>query len=324
MTTAVSTLNSSLLARIQAKRKEIKSKTNRVDIIRPAAGKHKYRILPNKVEGDFWADFGRHYVKDEAGKMAAVYVCVEHTFGKPCAVCQEIAKAGKYATDDAQLKVLEESRCKRADTLINVLVRNDPSKANTPQVMALAPSVMEQFLGLYEAYAEEGIDMLSLKDGIDITIERDGTGLNTKYTVQAAVKSSPVDAAVMEQTIDLQEFVQQESEADMRKALNAVNAVVGILDMPVTAAVAAPAAVSAAIAAPRTSSKPAVTATATATATATDDLSDDDLDSLIEDGEFTEMKATGTDGAAPFTPSAPSAASSDMDIDALLGELDNI
>lgn len=317
-TTAVSTgLNKSLLERINAKKKEIKAKTNRVDVIRPAAGKHKYRILPNKdASADFWADFGRHYVKDEAGKMAAVYVCVEHTFGKPCAICQEIAKAGKYASDDAQLKALEESRCKRADNLVNVLVLGDATKATTPQVMALAPSVMEQFLGLYEEYAKEGIDMTSLKEGIDVTIERDGAGLNTKYTLQAAVRSSPVPATVMDTMVDLQEFVQQESEADLRKALNAVNAVVGILDAPSTAV---------GIAAPVKTAAIASKATTTVTSTATD-VSDDELSELIEDAVFTEVKATGTDDAAPFVADTPvaAAASSDMDIDALLSELDSL
>lgn len=313
MTTAVSTLNKSLMERIAAKRKEIKAKTNRVDIIKPAAGKHKYRILPAKEDGgNFWADFGRHYVKDVEGKMAAVYVCVEQTFGKPCAVCQEIIRAGKSVSDDSEMKALEESRCKRADVLLNVLHLSDAEKASTPQVMNVSPTTFDKILGVFEEYQTEGIDITSLNDGIDIIIERTGTGLNTKYEVMAAVKSKPVAASVMDSAIDLQEYIQQESEADLRKALNAVNAIVGIIDAPISAAISAPTASprSAAIAAPRA---------------AVSDVTEAELDSLIEDAEYEEVKATGTADAAPTkaAPAAP-AASSDLDIDALLGELDNI
>lgn len=311
MTTAVSTLNKSLLEKIAAKRKEIKAKTNRTDIIKPAPGKHKYRILPAK-EGDmFWADFGRHYVKNTEGKMAAVYVCVEQTFGKPCAICQEIARAGKQASDDNELKMLEESRCKRADVLLNVLHLSSAEKAGTPQVMGISPTTFDKILAVFEEYQTEGIDITSLSDGIDIVIERTGAGLNTEYTVMAAVKSKPVPVTVMDNITNLQEFVQQESEADLRKAVNAVNAIVGIIDTPINAAISAPV------------SRPAISAPASVA----DDVSDDELNSLIEDAEYEEVKATGTSDAAPFDtapakPSAPAASHSDVDIDALLGELD--
>ena len=318
MTTAVSTLNKSLLEKIAAKRKEIKAKTNRTDIIKPASGKHKYRILPAKSGDDmFWADFGRHYVKNLDGKMAAVYVCVEQTFGKPCAICQEIARAGKHASDDAELKALEESRCKRADVLVNVLHLSNAEKANTPQVMSISPTTFDKILAVFEEYQTEGVDITSLTDGIDIVIERTGAGLNTEYGVMAAVKSKPVPATVMDSVVDLQEFVQQESESDLRKAINAVNSIVGIIDAPSSAAIAAPAS-RAAIAAP---------SAASASVVKDDDLTDDDLDSLIEDADFEEVKATSTSDAVPFDTtetkaSAPVASSSDVDIDALLGELD--
>ena len=314
MTTAVSTLNSSLLAKINAKRKEIQARTNRVDVIRPQAGKAKYRILPpqaGKPEGTpWWADFGRHYIKDADGKMGAVYVCVEQSFGKPCAVCQEIARAGKQATDDVELKVLEEARCKRADILVNVLVRSDTEKATTPQVLSLSPTTFDKVLGLINEYG----DITDLKEGIDLIIERTGSGLSTRYEVMPAAKSQPVAPSILEQAIDLEEFVQQESEGELRKAINAVNAIVGILDYEPSAALAAPKA-KAALAAPK------------AKATV---MEDDELSALIEDGEFEtmDMKKTGTDDV-PFdtgtkSPAATAKADTDMDIDALLSELDDI
>lgn len=316
MTTAVSTLNASLLAKINAKRKEIQARTNRVDVIRPQAGKAKYRILPahpGKPEGTpWWADFGRHYIKDVDGKMSSVYVCVEQTFGKPCAVCQEIARASKHATDDAELKALEDARCKSAQILVNVLARSDAEKATTPQVLALSPTTFEKVLGLISEYG----DITDLNDGVDIIIERTGSGMSTRYGVMPAAKSQPVPASVMEQAIDLEEYVAQESEADLRKAINAVNAIVGILDY------ATESAPKAALTAP----KAALAAAAT--------IDDAELGELIDEDEFATLpaKKTGTDDAPFVTVDAVSttekaaapAAGGDMDIDALLSELDDM
>ncbi len=309
MTTAVSTLNASLLAKINAKRKEIQARTNRVDVIRPQAGKAKYRILPahpGKPEGTpWWADFGRHYIKDVDGKMSSVYVCVEQTFGKPCAVCQEIARASKHASDDAELKALEEARCKSAQILVNVLARSDAEKATVPQVLALSPTTFEKVLGMISEYG----DITDLNDGVDIIIERTGSGMSTRYGVMPAAKSQPVPASVMEQAIDLEEYVAQESEADLRKAINSINAIVGIVDYVTEAA-----------------PKAAIAAAAT--------IDDAELGELIEEDEFATLpaKKTGTDDAPFVTVDAVSttekaaapAAGGDMDIDALLSELDDM
>lgn len=316
MTTALAALNPALAARIASKRKEIKAKTSRVDIIRPAAGKHKYRILPNHpgtpADVVFWVDFGRHYIKDTAGNMKAVYVCTEQTFGKPCAVCQEIARAGSHVTDDLELKALDESSCKRADLLVNALHLTSSDKAGVPQVLALSPTTFDKVLALMAEYG----DITDLNNGIDIIIEREGTGKNTKYTVMPAARSNPVPSTVFDTMVNLHEFVEQESETELRKAIGAVNAIVGILD-----ADALPVGTTA-----RHAISSTATATASAAAAAASAAMDDELGALIEDAEFEPMSEarTGTDDV-PFdvTPAATAApsATDTTDIDALLAEL---
>lgn len=329
MGTAVSTgLSASLKERIAAKRKDIKAKSGlRADVIRVPPGKNKFRILPAHpslgADAEFWADFGQHYIKDLEGKTKAVYVCTDKTFGRPCGVCHALEVAGRGVTDDQELTAVNESQCKRAEILVNVLHLNSSDKANVPQVLQLTPSTFEKILGLMDEYD----DITSLTDGTDLIITREGTGLNTEYTVQPARTSAKVDAMVMDSVVNLREFVQQESEEGARKAIAQINAIVGVVDdyAPAPRVAAAPAAA-------RIASKAAVIddmevaepkAAGKAPAPAATAISDDELDQLMEFEEV--LEATGTDGAAvsKSVPAASDAPSVD-DLDALLGELDSM
>lgn len=323
MSTTVSTVGTSLRDRIAAKRKDIKQKSGmRADVIKVQPGKHKYRILPTHpdlggVDADFWVDFGQHFVKDEAGKTKAVYVCVDKTFGRPCPVCAALDAAMRGATDDNQVKQIEESQCKRAEILVNVLHLNG-DKPTIPQILQLTPTTFDKMLG----YTEEYGDIHSLAEGTDFIIERTGTGLNTEYAVMAARKSEPVSASVMGGVVNLVDFVQQESEDGQRKAIAQVNAIIGVVEP----ADYAPKAIAAASPAKRLE-KPVIEDVdmevaepkkAAPAKTVVDDAPfDTDLDELMAIDE--ELAATGTDGkAAP----AKAAATSVDDLDALLGELD--
>lgn len=307
-----------LREKLAAKKKAIQASSGqRADILRIPMGKHKFRILPaHPKKGDdapFWADFGLHYVKSEEkdatsgrNKVKAVYVCVDKTFDKPCDVCAAIEEAARHATTDDQLELIEDAKCKRAEVLVNVLHRSSSDKAGVPQILQMTPTTFEKVIDIMEEYPE----LLSLDGGVDLVITREGTGLNTKYTVMPAAKSAPVDASVLDQMTDLEEFVQQEHDEGLKKALSAVNATVGLLvDRTPTAAKA--------IGAPAKSS---------GTSIADDDdmmaVMDEVVDD-IEDAEFevVEAKRTGTDDA-PIA-STPSGADLD-DIDDLLADLDDL
>lgn len=329
MGTAVSTgLSASLKERIAAKRKDIKAKSGlRADVIRVPPGKNKFRILPAHpslgADAEFWADFGQHYIKDLEGKTKAVYVCTDRTFGRPCGVCHALEVAGRSVTDDKEMEAVTESQCKRAEILVNVLHLNSSDKANVPQILQLTPSTFEKVLALMEEYD----DITSLTDGTDLILTREGTGLNTEYTVQPARTSGKVDPMVMDSVVNLREFVQQESEEGARKAISQINAIIGVVEdyAPSPRVAAAPAA--------RIASKPAVIddmevaepkAAKKAPVAAAPAVSDDELDELMNFEEV--LEATGTDDAVPFKsePAAAGGAPSVDDLDALLGELDSM
>jgi len=328
MSTAVSTgISTSLRERILAKKKDIKAKSGlRADVLKIPMGKHKFRILPAHPDlgpgGDFWADFGQHYIKDLEDKTKAVYVCVDKTFGRPCGVCHALEAAGRSVTDDREVKAITDSQCKRAEIMLNVLHLNG-DKPTVPQILQMTPSTFAKVLDLVEEYD----DITDLQKGTDLIITREGSGLNTEYSVQPARTSAPVDASVLSNMTNLQEFILQESEEGARKAINQVNAIVGIIEAadfaPKPAIASRPAASKALPAIDMEADDVPFTKTAapaSKTAPSTTASIDSELDELMAVDE--ELLATGTDGAAAAKPAAAAASASVDDLDALLGELD--
>lgn len=216
---------------IAGKQKDMAAKKSRQNTLKPAAGKHTYRILPSWRGGDdkqFWHDFSMHFIKTtesiKAGnKPAAVYICSSKTFDKPCEVCAAIEKMMAVSTDDDTTKQLKEAKSAQR-YLMNVLhlTGDEPDK---PQVMEVGTGVFEGVCNLIGEYG----DITDLNEGIDLVITRSGTGLDTKYAVMPAAKSKPVNKSVMSGVTNLDEFVAQENPQGETKALTAVGAIAGIL-----------------------------------------------------------------------------------------------
>lgn len=202
--------------------------------IKPNPGRNRYRILPSWT-GDasqaFWHDFGQHFVKDTAGELKAVYMCVDKTYGRPCSICDQVQRGIMASADDATTKALEGAKSAQR-ILLNVL-ELEGDQPDVPQVLEIGPGVFAPILALFDEWGEEMID---LEKGQDIVISREGTGLSTRYTVQVASKSKPVNPAVMKKINNLDEFVAQESEEVARRALGAVSSVAGILPSASTVA----------------------------------------------------------------------------------------
>ncbi|ELA7322598.1 hypothetical protein Q9X98_004231 [Vibrio parahaemolyticus] len=307
-------VSAKLREKLAAKKKAIQAASGqRADVLRIPMGKHKFRILPahpsKGEDAPFWADFGLHYIKGEEkdatsgrNKVKAVYVCVDKTFNKPCDVCAAIEESARHATTDEQLDLIEDAKCKRAEVLVNVLHRSSSDKANVPQIMQMTPTTFEKVINIWEEYQSEGIDIFDPENGVDLVITREGTGLNTKYEVMAAVKSTPIDPSVLDQMSDLQEFVQQEHDEGLKKAINAINATVGILPDR----------------APKPSSA-SIEHKSSPKSSVDDDMMDvmDETLAEIEEAEIVEVKKTGTDDV--------SVGGGDIDdIDELLADLDDL
>lgn len=227
---------SALLKLLQQKKQDLaagrKGKT-----VKPAPGRSLWRIFPSwrkdakgnpDLEGQFWHDFGQHFIKDASNNILAIYVDTEKTFGRPSELNQVLASAIKTCTDDATMNLLKEARAS-GSVLLNAM-QIDGDKPTEVQILEIRPSVFEQIVGIATEYEAEGVSIFDINAGKEIIIERTGQGLKTKYSVQVAAKNrGVVPADVLKNLHDLDVYVQQETADGAFRALNAVKTIAGLL-----------------------------------------------------------------------------------------------
>ncbi|TDW20526.1 hypothetical protein EV128_125156 [Rhizobium azibense] len=194
--------------------------------IKPKEGVNRYRILVPDQNAQFWADLGVHWIKPEVegkGKPIAVVGCPSICFDQPCAIDTAIDQAMSAAIDE-ESKELYKSWKARKTVLLNVLDRSkgstDPDKV---QILELTPGTFGSILGIVQQYAEEGEDILSPSEGMDISITRTGKGLNTEYAVNVAAGKAhaPVTPQQLKECHDLIGHINKEFfRGDEQKALN--------------------------------------------------------------------------------------------------------
>lgn len=216
-----------LMALMKDKKAALKPKAK---TLKPNPGANRYVVLPGWRKGDehiYFHEFGQHFIKNEAGELQAVYLCLDATFGRPCPVCDGISKAMKMTDDDDTIKTLEEAVAghKKQTYLLNVLAL-DSDDPNTPQILELKKSAFGQ---LVETVEEWGMALFDPTEPQVIVVNRDGKGLNTKYSVQISPKKQALPKGVMDKLNNLDEYVRQENEEQQRRALTAINSVVGLL-----------------------------------------------------------------------------------------------
>lgn len=217
---------------VNSKRANIKAQSGRREKThKPQPGKNRYRILPSWRDASlndptFFHDFGQHFIKDQAGAIKAVYLCTEKTFGKPCPVCEAVAEGIMSGADDITVKALENAKSK-GRILFNAL-HAEGEDPKSPVILDLTPTTAEKVLDLMGEYG----DITALTGGTEIVITRTGTGLNTEYSVMPAAKSPDVDPAVMAKLHNLDDYVKQEYDEGLTKAIGAVSTVSGVLPAP--------------------------------------------------------------------------------------------
>jgi hypothetical protein len=277
--------------------------------IRLPDGRSVWRILPSWRGVDdvtIAHSFGQHFVKDAAGELKAVHLCLDKTYGKECPICDALTNAIKNSDDETQ-KILQESRASNR-FLVNAY---QVVKDKTPEVviLELPPSVFELINDLIDQKADEqevededgnfitqpGVDMLDVKKGYNVVITKTGKGLNTKYSVATANNPTRVLPELLENLHDLDVYVKQEHAETELKALN-------VLDRVATGR-----------ALPSPQSAGGL------------DLDDDD----ILDGEFEEEEEEAPKPKAAAKPKTaakpkPAPVEEDDELDDMLGDLDDL
>jgi hypothetical protein len=314
----------SLLDLINAKKQQIDA-GKRSNAKRIPDGRSRLRILPswrtdgNQLDNQFWHDYGQHFIKQVGVNgietVAATYICVDRTHGRACEVCKAIAEAAGSVNDDALSKLITSAKAS-ARTLVNAL-HIDGSTPTVPEVFEFPPTVFEQFIGLMQLYLLEGVNILSLQDGFDISIERTGKGLSTKYTVAAAPKSTAINADVLTKITDLDKYVAQENDTNKVRAITEIRNVAGLLGS------------TPALGSPQHLSLPASTASLL---DVEEDLTQQIPNSapvntapVVQDAEFTETQKAAASVAAVVAvataATTPVATTGDAELDNLLADL---
>lgn len=213
-----------LMALVKSKKQALKQKAK---TLKPNPGANRYVLLPGWRKGDegvFFHDYGQHFIKNAADEIQAVYVCLDKTHGKHCPVCEGLQSAIRNSTSDSATKLLKDAMGAQS-YLLNVLAL-DSEDPNTPQILEIRKTVFGQILDMMEDW---GAGMFDPEAPQIITINREGKGMNTKYSAQISPKKHTLPAGIMSKLNNLDEYVAQESEEQQRRALTAINAVAGLL-----------------------------------------------------------------------------------------------
>lgn len=213
---------SKLLSVAKSKANAIKphEKANRLN-----SGVNRIVLLPGWKKGReevFYHDFALHYIKDEADKIQAVYICHDKTFGENCPVCEAIGRALMHCQDSVIAEKIKGASSKQI-FLVNALLL-DSENPSTPVALELPKSVFSDLLALLPEWGEQ---IFNPQNPQVITITKDGKGLTTNYVTQPSAKTYPMPAGVMDKLVDLDAFVAQKNDEIMRKAVNAVNTLAG-------------------------------------------------------------------------------------------------
>ncbi len=226
--------------RSKLNKRKVEQQKKKAQYIRPTrmqAGKNRIRLLPSwqlgadgkpDVSGDFYQDFGMHFVKDKESKLAAVYICIERTYDRECPVCEAIREGigkAKQSGNVGMEKLLGQARAGHR-VLVNALLR-DGETPNQPVILELPASVFDTMVEQIGAFLDDDLNMLDPATGQDFIVNKTGTGLDTEYSVSVAPKATAVTYDQSAVT-DLRAYVDQESEQGLLKATGAVTAVTGL------------------------------------------------------------------------------------------------
>lgn len=185
---------------------------------RPAPGNNVIRIMPSwtteePYAGQFWREVSQHWGVSEDQKGPILCPLTTPGIDGECPVCAFVEELKKDKMNASSGQLAKELRAKKA-FLTNVVVDSDPVynaqdvaeysqkrpdsdvpfEAGDPkiQVYACPKTIFDQILTII---MDNDQDITDLALGNDITINKSGAGLTTRYTVTPKMKPSVSDVA---------------------------------------------------------------------------------------------------------------------------------
>lgn len=210
-----------LMAKINAKRKTF-VKTERP--VSPKLGSNKLVILPGwnpESPETFWREFGAHFIKNPDGTTAGFYPCDEVIYGRECPVCQALAQASRMTSDDATLDLIKKARA-GTQFLVNAIVIGE--NGNNPVVFSLSKTAFEQLMNVICSWGQAVFDPTAPQV---VEINRTGSGFDTRYMVTVTPEKFPLPADIMSKIKNLDEYVDQRTDAMAKKAILGIAGITG-------------------------------------------------------------------------------------------------
>lgn len=186
---------------------------------RPKDGKNKIRIVPPWTEEGpnanvVWREVAQHW--NVSPDMKGPAVCPKNTpdLGDECPICDLIEYLKTQKDDPEALELVNKMRAKKT-YFFNVVDLSDPVytahdvaefKKNRPdsdvpfeagdikiQVYAAGVGVFNSIISMI---VENNLDITDLDEGYDITIDKQGSGLTTKYNVTPNLRATKAPEAL--------------------------------------------------------------------------------------------------------------------------------
>lgn len=197
----------SLAERLKAKKSEIKSKSQRSNIIRQKEeGTMRVRVLPVGEDKEFVIEIMQMWLNKDVGSVTSPAI-----FGEPCAMMeayQELKNSGDDDDKEIAKKIMPKTRY-----VMPVLVYSDLKGKKVDQelsgkLMQITGGLYQEIIDLYLDKDDWG-DMTDPKKGYDLKITREGKSMtDTSYSVSPC-KNTPLPKEWRKE-VDLEAMVREE------------------------------------------------------------------------------------------------------------------
>ncbi len=166
----------------------------------PKEGASLIRILPPYSGEDWYKETWFHFGVGVDRKPIA---CARRLLDEPCYLCEQVDELRK--SEDPRDVELSTQIAARRRVFYNIIDIDDVESG--AQIFSSGVTIFKEFL-MYVADPDWG-DITDPDEGYDIVIEREGTGIDTKYTVRAKKNPTPlIDPGLLEELRDLDEMVE--------------------------------------------------------------------------------------------------------------------
>lgn len=203
---------------VRAKQAEQSKSGSNSDYDKLQSGKNIRRVLWPKGNNDLF--FTEGFVHFGVGPEGKTMVTCPKTYGENerCPICEYVDKLRKSKDEDD--KKLASQLVRRKRDYMNVIDRDGDNEE--PKVLPCGPTVVKAILDVMcdPDYA----DVTDPKEGRDITISKNGQGLQTTYTVIAKPNVTPASSVYSEEELeekmaDLDKFFTRKSYEELEDLL---------------------------------------------------------------------------------------------------------